>query len=89
MAPRRQIDERDVDRLLASLTDTQIANLFDMTECEVSDLRLSRQRKLTSSGQEQNKTIKRKSRKFISKRYNCVTVIVTVSLQMRALGTFV
>jgi hypothetical protein len=61
MAPRCQIDERDVDRLLASLTDTQIANLFDMTECEVSDLRLSRQRKLTSSGQEQNKTSKRKS----------------------------
>jgi hypothetical protein len=61
MAPRRQIDERDVDRLLASLTDMQIANLFDMTELEVSELRLSRRRKLINLGQEQSKPSKRKS----------------------------
>ena len=61
MAPPRQIDERDVDRLLAGLTDTQIANLFDMTEQEVSELRLSRRRKLTNLDQEQSKPRKRKS----------------------------
>jgi hypothetical protein len=61
MAPPRQIDERDVDRLLSGLTDTQIANLFDMTEQEVSDLRLSRRRKLINLGQEQSKPSKRKS----------------------------
>jgi hypothetical protein len=61
MAPPRQIDERDVDRLLSGLTDTQIANLFDMTEQEVSDLRLSRRRKLINLDQEQSKPSKRKS----------------------------
>lgn len=39
MAPRRPIDERDIDDLLASLTDRQIADLFEMTEAEVSSLR--------------------------------------------------
>ena len=61
MAPPRQIDERDVDRLLAGLTDTQIANLFDMTEQEVSELRLSRRRKLTNLDQDHRKPRKRKS----------------------------
>jgi hypothetical protein len=61
MAPPRQIDERDVDRLLAGLTDMQIANVFGMTEQEVSELRLSRRRKLTNLGQEQRKPRKRKS----------------------------
>ena len=60
MAPPRQIDERDVDRLLAGLTDTQIANLFDMTEQEVSELRLSRRRKLTNLDQGHRKPRKRK-----------------------------
>jgi hypothetical protein len=61
MAPPRQIDERDVNRLLAGLTDMQIANVFGMTEQEVSELRLSRRRKLTNLGQEQRKPRKRKS----------------------------
>jgi hypothetical protein len=61
MAPPRQIDERDVDRLLAGLTDTQIANLFDMTEQEVSELRLSRRRKRANLAQEQSKPRKRNS----------------------------
>ena len=60
MAPPRQIDERDVDRLLAGLTDTQIANLFDMTEQEVSELRLLRRRKLTNLDQGHRKPRKRK-----------------------------
>ena len=42
MPGRRQIDERDVDRLLAALTDRQIADLYDMTELEVYRLRKSR-----------------------------------------------
>ena len=45
MAERREIDERDVDRLLAALTDLQIAELFGMTETEVSELRQLRQSK--------------------------------------------
>jgi hypothetical protein len=61
MDPPRQIDERDVNRLLAGLTDMQIANVFGMTEQEVSELRLSRRRKLTNLGQEQRKPRKRKS----------------------------
>jgi hypothetical protein len=61
MAPPRQIDERDVNRLLAGLTDMQIANVFGMTEQEVSELRLSRRRKLTNLGQEQRNPRKRKS----------------------------
>ncbi len=39
MANRREIDERDIDRLLAALTDRQIAELFGMSEVEVSQLR--------------------------------------------------
>ena len=45
MAERREIDERDIDRLLAALTDRQIANLYGMTELEVYHLRLFRQPK--------------------------------------------
>jgi hypothetical protein len=61
MAPPRDIDERDIDRLLAGLTDRQIADLFDMTVPDVSELRRLRKPKLTSSGQEQNKSSKPKS----------------------------
>lgn len=43
MPKRREIDERDVDRLLAALTDRQIADLYDMTDIEVYRLRRSRQ----------------------------------------------
>ena len=60
MAPPRQIDERDVDRLLAGLTDIQIASLFDMTEQEVSELRLSRRRKQINPSQEKSKPSKRR-----------------------------
>ena len=48
MAPPRKIDERDVDGLLAALTDRQIADLFKMTESDVSELRISRQPKIPS-----------------------------------------
>ncbi|MFY0610583.1 MAG: hypothetical protein JXQ99_03565 [Hyphomicrobiaceae bacterium] len=43
MPKRREIDERDIDRLLMALTDRQIASLYGMTEQEVYRLRLSRQ----------------------------------------------
>jgi len=42
MAERREIDERDVDRLLAALTDRQIAELFGQTLDEIASLRKSR-----------------------------------------------
>lgn len=42
MTERREIDERDVDQLLTSLTNRQIADLFGMTEDEVARLRQSR-----------------------------------------------
>ena len=42
MAERREIDERDIDRLLAALTDVQIAALFGMTNAEVYQMRQSR-----------------------------------------------
>ena len=45
MPERREIDERDLDRLLMALTDRQIANLYGMTEQEVYRLRVSRQSK--------------------------------------------
>ena len=45
MPERREIDERDLDRLLMALTDRQIANLYGMTEQEVYRLRVSRQPK--------------------------------------------
>ena len=51
MAPPREIDERDIDRLLAALTDRQIADLFEMPELEVSKLRLSRRPKVPTSRQ--------------------------------------
>ena len=41
----RQIDERNVDRLLAGLADRQIADLYDMTDLEVYRLRKSRHAK--------------------------------------------
>lgn len=41
----RDIDERDIDRLLAALTDLQIAELYGMSEAEVSKLRQSRRSK--------------------------------------------
>ena len=42
MPSRREIDERDIDRLLAALSDTQIAALYGMTEVEVYRLRRAR-----------------------------------------------
>jgi len=46
MAKRREIDERDIDQLLAALTDRQIADVYGMSELEVTDLRISRQPKI-------------------------------------------
>jgi len=54
-SPRREPDERDIDQLLASLTDTQIASLFGMSELEVSELRISRQRMAIDRRKEQQK----------------------------------
>ncbi len=42
MTERRDIDPHDIDRLLAALTDRQIANVFGWHEQVVSHLRLSR-----------------------------------------------
>lgn len=42
MAERREIDERDIDRLLAALTDVQIAALFGMTNADVYRMRQAR-----------------------------------------------
>lgn len=42
MAGDRKIDERDIDQLLAALSDRQIANLFEMEEQEVFRLRKQR-----------------------------------------------
>jgi len=42
MPSRRDIDKRDIDRLLAALTDTQIASLYGMSEMEVYKLRRAR-----------------------------------------------
>lgn len=42
MTIRRQIDDRDVNRLLSALSDVQIANLFGMSLHEVYELRQSR-----------------------------------------------
>ena len=39
MLPKSPIDERDLDNLLASLTDRQIAALFGMTEENVANIR--------------------------------------------------
>jgi hypothetical protein len=44
MTTRREIDERDVDRLLGALTDVQIGNVFGMAVLEVSTLRQVRKR---------------------------------------------
>jgi hypothetical protein len=49
MTERRNIDERDIDSLLAGLTDTQIAAVFGMTEMEVYTLRQSRGSQLSPS----------------------------------------
>jgi hypothetical protein len=46
MAERREIDERDIDKLLSALTDRQIANVFGWSEIEVSRLRLTRRNRL-------------------------------------------
>ena len=42
MPTKRLIDERDIDDLLASLTDRQIAGLFGMPEAEVATIRRQR-----------------------------------------------
>ena len=47
MPQKCPIDERDVDELLASLTNRQIADLFAMTEESVAQLR--RQRRAAKS----------------------------------------
>ncbi len=44
MNARRNIDERDIDRLLSALSDHQIAELFGLTETEVFELRRKRRR---------------------------------------------
>lgn len=49
MPGRRDIDERDIDRLLAALTDTQVAALYGMSEIEVFQLRRARRVKQKSS----------------------------------------
>ena len=49
MSERRDIDERDLDRLLVALTDTQIAALFGMSNVEVFQLRQSRQAQFLKS----------------------------------------
>lgn len=46
MPNRRDIDERDIDRLLAALTDSQIASLYGMSEMEVHRLRRARRNDL-------------------------------------------
>ncbi len=48
MARRRNIDTRDIDRLLSALSDVQIANVFGMAVGEVFELRQSRR---TAGGQ--------------------------------------
>jgi len=60
MTERRNIDERDIDSLLAALTDTQIAAVFGMTETEVYTLRQSRESQLSSSrsGEQGNRSTK-------------------------------
>lgn len=59
---RREIDERDIDRLLAALTDRQIAQLYGMTEFEVSQLRQARRAKLPARNENHRKDqTKRKS----------------------------
>lgn len=45
MPDRRDIDERDIERLLAALTDIQIASLYGMSAVEVTQLRRSRRDK--------------------------------------------
>jgi hypothetical protein len=42
MPTRRPIDERDIDELLASLTDRQIADLFGGSEAEIAAIRRQR-----------------------------------------------
>ena len=49
---RRDIDERDVDLLLAALTDRQIAGTFGWSEEDVAHLRLSRQEAIQKSNVE-------------------------------------
>ena len=61
MVERRDIDERDIDRLLAALTDVQIAAVFGMTEIEVFQLRQSRQKLPPRQSQRPNPTGKRNS----------------------------
>jgi hypothetical protein len=53
MPPKNPIDERDIDDLLASLTDRQIADLFDMPEEAVAKIR--RQRRADNSGDSPNR----------------------------------
>ncbi len=50
MASKRPIDERDIDDLLASLTDRQIAKLFGMSDAEVAALRRDRRLKTDGAG---------------------------------------
>jgi hypothetical protein len=52
MATRRPIDERDIDGLLASLTDRQIAELFGMSEEEIATLRRERRASQAQSSPE-------------------------------------
>lgn len=54
MPPKNPIDERDIDELLASLTDRQIADLFDMSEEAVAKIR--RQRRMVGSGNSGDET---------------------------------
>ena len=62
MAERREIDERDIDRLLAALTDVQIAALFGMTNAEVYQMRQSRLSQSTGSSSPGSQSPDSKSR---------------------------
>lgn len=44
MAPPKAIDDRDIDQLLAALTDQQLAELFSMALHDVAMLRRRRRR---------------------------------------------
>ena len=58
MPERRDIDKRDIDRLLAALTDIQIASLYGMSEIEVYHLRQSRRALQLNSLREEKSTDK-------------------------------
>jgi len=54
MPTKRLIDERDIDDLLASLTDSQIAGLFGVPEAEVATIRRRRRAGQTHASPDPN-----------------------------------